>query len=512
MVGVDLAPRELRGEEGRFGKRIRNFGDAAVIGEFREAGELLAPSLSHGFRKVALEIAEEQERLARAPLLAHEQHRDLRQKEGNARQRPHHPRRRQDAQTLAERPVADLVVVLEEGHERQGRKRAARTAARTTAVRRHLALKGEPLGQGAAEQFCLAIVDVIAARLSGRRDMQPMMNVVVPLRGVANGFGAFPAQPFGLVLFVLDEEVDRAIEARTDAFGDLVEDVGTAVVLDRMHRVEAQPVEVELVDPVFGVLDDEIADRARVRTVVIDRVAPRRLVTAGEKVGRVEPQIVPVRAEVIVDDVEQNRDAAPMRGLDEGLEPLRAPVGRVGRIEADAVVAPAAAAAEVGDRHQLDRGHAEGGQVIELFGRGVERPLGRERADMQFIENRVLPAKARPGVVPRISGGIDRLARPVHVLRLEPGSGVRERALRRTRRSDRARRAARSSTNASKKPSTRRAIGMSAAVLGQLETDPGLARRPQAEADPARFERRAMGPGRVVFHETPAPTTRSRAS
>ncbi len=88
--------------------------------------------------------------------------------------------------------------------------------------------------------------------------MQHMMNVVVPLRGVANRAGAFPAQPFGLVLFVLEQEVDRALEARADALGELVEDVGPAVVLDRVHRVEPQSVEVKLVDPVVRVLDEEL--------------------------------------------------------------------------------------------------------------------------------------------------------------------------------------------------------------------------------------------------------------
>ena len=99
-----------------------------------------------------------------------------------------------------------------------------------------------------------------------------------------------------------------------------------------MHRVEPQAVEAKLVDPIERVLDDELPHRRRCRAVVIDRVAPGRLVTVGEKVAARRAQIVPVRAEVIVDDVEHHREAARVRRVDEGLEPLRAAVVRVGRI------------------------------------------------------------------------------------------------------------------------------------------------------------------------------------
>ena len=48
-----------------------------------------------------------------------------------------------------------------------------------------------------------------------------------------------------------------------------------------------------------------------------------------------------------------------VRGIDEASEPFGAAVGAVRRGQVDAVVAPAALAGEVGDRHQLDRVDAE---------------------------------------------------------------------------------------------------------------------------------------------------------
>jgi hypothetical protein len=58
-----------------------------------------------------------------------------------------------------------------------------------------------------------------------------------------------------------------------------------AVVDDRMDGVESKTVEMKLLDPIQGVMDDEIAHRRAVRAVVVDRVAPRRCMTIGEERG-----------------------------------------------------------------------------------------------------------------------------------------------------------------------------------------------------------------------------------
>ena len=56
------------------------------------------------------------------------------------------------------------------------------------------------------------------------------------------------------------------------------------VVEDLLRGVESEAVEVELVDPVAGVGDEELADGPGVRAVEIDRVAPLALVAVGEVV------------------------------------------------------------------------------------------------------------------------------------------------------------------------------------------------------------------------------------
>ena len=73
-----------------------------------------APALAHGFGEVALEIAEERKRRFRAPFLAHEQHRDHRRQQGDRQRGFDRLRLALAFEPVAERAVADLVVVLQE--------------------------------------------------------------------------------------------------------------------------------------------------------------------------------------------------------------------------------------------------------------------------------------------------------------------------------------------------------------------------------------------------------------
>ena len=131
------------------------------------------------------------------------------------------------------------------------------------------------------------------------------------------------------------------------ALRELGEEVNGGVVDERMHGVEPQRVDVEVLEPAQSVVDDEVAHPAGTGLVEIDGPAPRRLV----RVGEVRPElreVVAVGAQVVVDDVEAHADALGVRGVDESLQRGRAAVGLVHGVQRDAVVAPTALPGEGG--------------------------------------------------------------------------------------------------------------------------------------------------------------------
>ena len=115
-----------------------------------------------------------------------------------------------------------------------------------------------------------------------------------------------------------------------------------------------------------------------------------------------------------------------MRRVDERLEVVRRPIGRIGREHQHSVVAPAVAAREVGHRHQFDRRDPQLHEIIEALDRGRERPGGCERADMKLVDDGLMPRPAAPvRVAPRIAARIDHCAGPMDVVRIGARRRVR---------------------------------------------------------------------------------------
>ena len=164
------------------------------------------------------------------------------------------------------------------------------------------------------------------------------------------------------------------------------------------------------------------------RPVVVEAVTPGRAVTVGE-VGPERREVVPLRAEVVVDDVERDREAEAVRPVDEPLQRRRPAVRLVHRPRRHAVVPPVPLAGEGLHRHQLDAGDAQLGQVRQARRRRVERPLGGEGPDVQLVEHERLEGQAAEvRVAPGVAAGIEQLRRAVHAARLAARGRVRQRA------------------------------------------------------------------------------------
>jgi hypothetical protein len=510
---VQARPAQLRGEEGLDGVGVGDLRARLLAREARERGELAPSAVAHRARELALEVAEIEEGRVGGELLAHEEERH-RGSEQQDREREAHALGRGDRrEPLAQRAVAHLVVVLQEGHE--GRERQVRRglpAPLAAAMRGGLALVGEAFGERAREHACGlgGVVAVVAVGLAGHEHVEGVVRVVVPLRG---GPALDQARRVGVVL---EHEVDLPLQARAlgDRARDLLDDVRAGAVGDGVDRVHAQPVEAVLLDPVERVVDEEIAHGARALAVEVDRGTPGRLVGVVEERACVLAEVVPLGPEVVVDDVQQHHEAARMRGLDEFLQVAGKAVGRVGRERQHAVVAPVAPSGAIRDRHELDRGHAELGEVVEPLAGGVQSARVRERAQVQLVEHRLVPGPPVPlDVVPRVRARIDHDAGSVHVPGIEARCRIGDHEV-----VAHAEGVGRSGTDLGNRqlmpsPGKRVHVERARRAAPQLQAHVRARRRPEAEARRSRAILGAEGHGVRVLHETlPSPWRRSASA
>jgi hypothetical protein len=104
---------------------------------------------------------------------------------------------------------------------------------------------------------------------------------------------------------------DKLAAVRRDganALIDLREDVAGRRIEDLLCRIEAQAVQMKLLDPVGGVVQEKLAHRTCAWSVEIDGVAPFVFVAVREiGVGELA-QVVAVRPEMIVDDVQDHAE------------------------------------------------------------------------------------------------------------------------------------------------------------------------------------------------------------
>jgi len=415
-------PVEPRAAEGLL---VAGVGQVVRHRALRQAAEILRlgpAALSRRIGKVAVEIGEEQERLPLAVFLAHEEERNAGSKQKQGGHDVEQRRLDEQREPLAEGAVADLVVVVQEVDVDLRGKRILRR--RADPVLR--AVRMDEAARGRLPQQAVGILHeggVVALRLARRDDMEGMVEFVVPAGGIVVHDAAVAVEQALAARLVLHDEMDVAAgSGATHRLGQFDEDMPLAGIVDLVDGVEPQAVETIVLNPVKGVPDEVIPHGPFLEG---DGRAPGRVTLGVEEGRRDARQDVPDRAEVVVDDVEQDHDAMGMGGVDEGLQVVRRAIGRVRRIEEHAVIAPSAPAGELRDGHQLDRGDADMAKMRQAADCRLEGPFLREGADMQFIKDRLFPRPALPArLPPGIGGGIDEEGAAFEVFYLCPRCGI----------------------------------------------------------------------------------------
>ncbi len=130
----------------------------------------------------------------------------------------------------------------------------------------------------------------------------------------------------------------------------------------RGDRIDAQSVDMELVEPEQAIGDEKVADLGP--AVVVDQgvpVAMEALARVGMLVegGAVEPgEAVRIGRKVPRHPVDDDADARSMAGVDKGAELLRRPMPDGRREKADGLVTPRTVERILAHRHELDVGEA----------------------------------------------------------------------------------------------------------------------------------------------------------
>ncbi len=79
---------------------------------------------------------------------------------------------------------------------------------------------------------------------------------------------------------------------------------------------------------------------------------------------------------MVIDHIEDHADSGAVRVVHKTAEIVGRAINRHGSEPADAIVAPSEAAGEIGNRHDLDHGYADGGQLGQFTPRGFPGALG----------------------------------------------------------------------------------------------------------------------------------------
>ena len=143
-LAITLGPVEVRGEEGRLILRIRNPIERRRLLKRPIRSELAESSLADPVPQLRLVVGEEEERRRGRPFLAHEEQGGLRRQQQQRRGRAIGRRVDLVIQPLAERPVADPVVVLDAEDEAPERHAGRVGPAVLAAMDRIFARKSQP--------------------------------------------------------------------------------------------------------------------------------------------------------------------------------------------------------------------------------------------------------------------------------------------------------------------------------------------------------------------------------
>src|SRR5437773_1196666 len=175
--------------------------------------------------------------------------------------------------------------------------------------------------------------------------MSGVVDVVIPLGIVqARWFARLAAQIMRGVVVVFQYQVNVAFvtERFPDGLGQLTQNIGIGIVENSVHGVKSQTIDAIFVKPIERIVNEVVAHGPAAWSIEINRLAPGSVLVLGEKLRRIQMQIISFGAEVVVNHVEKNHHVFGMSGIYEPLELIGSAISSGGSVGQDAVIAPIA--------------------------------------------------------------------------------------------------------------------------------------------------------------------------
>src|SRR5580658_8328723 len=124
---------------------------------------------------------------------------------------------------------------------------------------------------------------------------------------------------------------------------------------------------MKLIGPIARVSDAKLPDGAGVRAVEIDGRPPVGGLLSGKILRSVLRDVVPVRAQMIVDHIQDYAHSERMRSIHEAAKVVGQSIQMCRCEQLHAIVAPAEAPWKLGDGHQFENSNPSFGQLRQML-------------------------------------------------------------------------------------------------------------------------------------------------
>src|SRR5262245_7205500 len=91
--------------------------------------------------------------------------------------------------------------------------------------------------------------------------------------------------------------------ALSNGLGKFINDIRRCLVINRVHGIKAQPVEMELLQPIEGIVYDKISHQPAAGPGEVDGRTPWRVVAVSEEIRGNNRQIISLGTKMIIDDI-----------------------------------------------------------------------------------------------------------------------------------------------------------------------------------------------------------------